>query len=574
MAKRITPADYAVLDGRSYTFAFHNDEEVGRHSWRDIAKKTGFSPKSSRRTERFRRFTRLYLFGRVIRFADSAFAYGNTMRRIRFAVRALSHTPLLTLVVVLSLGLGIGANTAIFSLLYQMVLRSLPVQEPERLVTLTSPPEFKFGRSSSGNAGGQDMIFSYRVFRALEKNPQGMEGVAGFRGFSANLAYANQTTSGNVTLVSGGYFPLLHVQPFMGRLLSPGDDRDGAGNPVAVLSFGYWKDKLGANSALLNQPIRVNGQIFTIVGITRKDFTGTVLGDEPEVYVPMAFKKEMTPGWDGREAYSDYWIYSFARLKPGVTREQAQAALNTVYAGVLEDQVKTVKGRDQKFLQRMAASRITMKDGNFGQSEMRQAGPYADLHSDGGYGPGAADRHGECGEPACWPGRRSDGGNWPSVPRSGAGRGDIMGQLLVEALLMAAGGGVAGILLRLLDRSRDPRHPVRWRDQGLRNRTGMDWPVLLFALGISVASGLFFGLYPAWEAARVSLAITLKDESGQTSAGPGSARVRKVLVCAQVMVSAVLLIPTGLFLKSLVNLMQVDLGMKTENVIAFRSRRR
>ena len=100
------------------------------------------------------------------------------MRRIRFAVRALSHTPLLTLVVVLSLGLGIGANTAIFSLLYQMVLRSLPVQEPERLVTLTSPPEFKFGRSSSGNAGGQDMIFSYRVFRALEKNPQGMQRLA------------------------------------------------------------------------------------------------------------------------------------------------------------------------------------------------------------------------------------------------------------------------------------------------------------------------------------------------------------------------------------------------------------
>ena len=186
------------------------------------------------------------------------------MADLRFAFRALSRSPLLSLVVVLSLGLGIGANTAIFSLLYQAVLRSLPVEKPEELVALSYPGEFKGGRSSSGNSGGMDSIFSYRMFRELERNAQGVTGVAGFRQFSANLAFRNRTIDGSVMVVSGRYFPILGVKPHMGRLIEPEDDVHGGGRPVVVLSHGYWQNRLGGASDVLNQPLRVNGNIFTI----------------------------------------------------------------------------------------------------------------------------------------------------------------------------------------------------------------------------------------------------------------------------------------------------------------------
>src|SRR5579863_1804893 len=159
------------------------------------------------------------------------------MSEIRYAFRILARSPLLTMVVVLSLGLGIGANTAIFSLLYQIILKSLPVEKPDELVFLNSPGEFKSGSDSENNSGGVDAIFSYRMFRELEKNPRGLTGVAGFRKFGANLSYRNQTVSGELIAVSGGYFPILGVKPLAGRLIDPADDVPGGGRPVAVLSY-------------------------------------------------------------------------------------------------------------------------------------------------------------------------------------------------------------------------------------------------------------------------------------------------------------------------------------------------
>src|SRR5262245_56258783 len=157
------------------------------------------------------------------------------MTRIRYAVRSLAKSPLLALVVLLSLGLGIGANTAIFSVMHQIVLASLPVEKPEDLVLITSPGDFKSGRSSTNDAGGMDYIFSYPVFRELEKAPGALTAVAGFDNLGANLAYENQTINGSILIVSGSYFPVLGTRPLIGRLLTPEDDRHGAGNPVAVL---------------------------------------------------------------------------------------------------------------------------------------------------------------------------------------------------------------------------------------------------------------------------------------------------------------------------------------------------
>src|ERR1035437_4713201 len=235
------------------------------------------------------------------------------MARIRFALRSLAKAPLLSLVMVFSLGLGIGANTAIFSLLHQIILRALPVAKPEELVVVTSPAEFKGGRNSTNDAGGMDSIFSYRMFRELEKRPEGVTGLAAFRLIGANLAFGKQTVPDGVLVVSGGYFPVLRVKPLLGRTISPEDDGvppgPGAGNAVAVLGYGYWHDKLGGETSVLNQPIRINGVVFTVVGVAPKGFTGTTLGSEPAAYVPLCFKPRLTPDWTSTDRWSDYWLY-------------------------------------------------------------------------------------------------------------------------------------------------------------------------------------------------------------------------------------------------------------------------
>src|ERR1051326_4514777 len=243
------------------------------------------------------------------------------MRLTRFAIRNLLKSPLVSLAVVLSLGLGIGANTAIFSLLDQMVLRSLPIERPEEIVLVTSPGEFKSGSSRTSNAGGMDYIFNYSVFRALEKQPAGLKGVAGFFPYTSNLAFGKQTVQGRVMIVSGQYFPVLAVQPLVGRLIGPADDT-GGGNPVAVLGYGYWQTRLGGRPEVLNRPLEVNGELFTIVGIAPPGFNGITLGDTPDVYVPMALKPSLTPGWNGTDKYNDYWIYLFGRLHPGRSEER------------------------------------------------------------------------------------------------------------------------------------------------------------------------------------------------------------------------------------------------------------
>lgn len=182
------------------------------------------------------------------------------MAHIRYALRSLANSPLLSLAVVLSLGLGIGANTAIFSLLHQVLL-ALPAPHPEELALLTSLPDFKGGRTSTGKAGDMEYLFNYPVFRSLEEHAQrGVTGVAAFRTLDANLAYRNQTVHGSVMVVSGRYFPYLASGPAFGRTLLPADDVPGAGNPVAVIGYGYWRDKLGGEADVHNQNIRINGQ--------------------------------------------------------------------------------------------------------------------------------------------------------------------------------------------------------------------------------------------------------------------------------------------------------------------------
>jgi predicted permease len=490
------------------------------------------------------------------------------MSRIRFALRSLRKAPLFCLAVVLSLGLGIGANTAVFSLLHQVVLGALPVPRPDELALLTAPSGFRTGHVSASNAGGEDFVFNYQIFRELEKHPVGVVGVAGFFPASAILALGNQTVSGSAMLVSGGYFPVLGVEPLIGRLLAPADDVSGAGNPVAVLGYGYWHDRLGGRAEVLNQPIRVNGQVFTVVGVAREGFNGITLGDTPDVYLPLSFKPLMTPGWDGTNRFDDYWIYCFARLRPGVTRAQAAAGLNQTFAGQMEDYARQKHAWSAWRLERIRRTRLSLVDGRQGNSSRREDARVPLLILMGATVLVLLIALANAANLllARSAGRRRDLAIRASL---GAGRGELMAQMLTEALLLSTAGGIAGIVLagvtqKLLLVEIDGDSPTHFLS------TRLEWPVLLFGLGLAVLTGLAFGLYPAWQASREGLAGTLQDEGGRGSAGRGSARVRRALVCAQVGFSAVLLIPTGLLLRSLVNILHIDLGIRTENVISFK----
>ena len=490
------------------------------------------------------------------------------LTRIRYAIRSLAKAPLLSLVVVLSLGLGIGANTAIYSLLHQVILAALPVANPQQLVLLTAPADTKGGRNSTSGAGDMEYIFSYPMFRELEKRPEGLTGLAAFRGVGANLAYGTQTVSGAVLLVSGGYFPVLGVRPLVGRMIAWEDDRNG-GNPVAVLGYGYWHDRLGASREALNRQIRINGQVFTIVGVAPKSFTGISLGEEAAAYVPLSLQPALEPTHDGTVRWDDFWLYLFGRLQPGVSMARAQAGLNSVFSGLVEEQAKTVKWYNRGTADRVRQSRLTLKEGSHGNSGFRDEARtpvlillaatvlvllIAVANAANLLLARSAERRRELAIRAAM----------------GAGRGEIMGQFLTEAMLLAVAGGLCGLFfasftLQLLLHeitagSETPQYFVTAR---------LDSPVLLFSLAVSLATGLLFGLYPAWEAARVSVAGVLKEEAGQTSGTKAAALVRRALVCAQVVVAAVLLIPTGLLLKSVVNLLHVDLGVRMENVVQF-----
>jgi putative ABC transport system permease protein len=490
------------------------------------------------------------------------------MARIRFALRSLAKAPLLSLIVILSLGLGIGVNTAIFSLLHEVVLSALPIPHPEQIVLITSPGDLKHGRSSSSDSGDMDYIFNWRTFRELEKHTETAT-VAAFCDFYSNIAFSGQTIRGDMMLVSGAYFSVLGVHPFTGRLIDAKDDIPGGGNAIAVLGYRYWQDKLGADPSVLNQTIKVNGQPFTVAGIAPPNFTGTTVGTDPSVYLPISFKPHLTVDWNGTDKLADYWIYLLARLKPGITIPQAEAALNGPYRGIVEEMAATIGGTSDGKIEktpRFLAQKLSLKDGRQGNSGFRDdyRSALKILLAATGLVLLIAMANAANLLLARSVERRKELAIRAAI---GASRWELMAQFLTEALLLAVTGGVAGIAIALVTLKL-----LLTTSSGADSLNGasLNWTVLWFSLGLSIATGIFFGLYPAWDAARTTLSLTLNDESGKASSSRGSARLRTSLVCAQLTIAIVLLVPTGLFLKSLVNLLHVDLGIRTSNVIGFR----
>jgi predicted permease len=486
---------------------------------------------------------------------------------LKFALRTLFKTPFVTVIAIVSLALGIGATAAIFSCFNQMLLESLSVPAPAQLVNLSAPGP-KPGSQSCNQAGDCEEVFSYTMFRDLQKVQTVFTGIAAHRIFGANLAYEGQTLSGEGLLVSGNYFQVLQVQPALGRLFDSNDDRLVGEAPVVVLSHAYWTTRFAADPNVLNKGMIVNGRALTIVGVAPRGFDGTTLGSRPQVFVPITLRAVMEPGfrqWAGRTVY---WAYLFARLRPGVSLETARSALNAQYHAIVND-VEAALQRDMsdKTLAQFRAKPVLLRPGALGQSEARGEAktPLSLLLGVTGFVLLIA-----CANIANLLLARSAARASEMAVRLslGASRTRLIGQLLTESLMLAAFGGIAGILVAHwtlgLIMSLLPGEAARGLALSISPRA------LMFAGGLTLGTGLLFGLFPALHSTRPDLVSTLKNQAGQPSGARGAARFRLALATTQIALSMMLLAASGFFVKSLLNVSRVDLGIKVDHVISFR----
>jgi predicted permease len=488
------------------------------------------------------------------------------MLNLKHAFRTLFKTPFVTVVAIVSLALGIGANAAIFSLFNQLLLQPLPVPEPDRLVNLGAPGP-KPGSQSCGQAGDCDVVFSYAMFRDLERVQTPFTGIAAHVIFGANLAARGQTESGDGMLVSGSYFQVLKLQPAAGRLLTPDDDKTLGESHVVVLSYAYWQRRFASDPSIVGQPLVVNGQSMTVVGVAPRGFDGTTIGAKPAVFAPITMRGFSQPfkGFDNRRSY---WAYLFARLKPGVSIEQARAALATPYHQIITDvEAPLQKGMSEQTLARFKAKPILLEPGSRGQSSVsREAKAPLTLL----LGVTAFVLVIACANIANLLLARGAARAAEMAVRLsiGAGRLQLVRQLLGESLLLAIFGGLGGIVVAQW--TLDLMAALLPRQATDTVVLKIDPIVMAFAGALAIGTGLLFGLFPALHSTRPDLVSALKGQTGQPSGARSAARFRASLATAQIALSMALLVSAGLFTKSLFNVSKVDLGLKADNVIMFR----
>jgi predicted permease len=488
------------------------------------------------------------------------------MHDLRYAFRTLRTTPFVNAVAILSLALGIGANAAIYSLFDQILLRPLPVAAPGELVNLLLPGPIQGNDSCNQSGCGGGIIWSYPMFRDLERSQTVLAGMAGHRIFGASIALGDEPTIGDGIYVTGAYFNTLGLHPALGRLIQPRDNEPGADNMVAVIGHRFWMDRFAGKPDALGQPLRLNGRAYTIVGVAPEGFEGTTLGARPLVYVPMQ-SRVYVGTYKGLENRRDYWVYVFGRRKAGMSREATKEGLDRVIAPILSDvEAPLQKGMSDATMAKFKAKRVVVEPGARGQSSMQGEArtPLGML-----FAITAVVLLIACANIAnLLLARGANRATEMGVRLAlGANRRRLITQLLVESLVLAALGGLVSLLV------------ARWTLQGIAALLPQDaaltlqfsvqLPVMLFAAGLAVATGFLFGLFPALHSTRADLITSIRAGAGQIAGGAVAGRFRTSLAVAQIALSTTLLVSAGLFLKSLVNVSRVDLGIRIDSVATF-----
>jgi predicted permease len=466
------------------------------------------------------------------------------------------------LVAVLSMALGIGANTAIFTLVDQVLLRQLPVESPDQLVLITAEG------SQYGNGWGEGNELSYPRYADLRDHNEVFTGMLGRFPYPLHISFGGRTERVLGELVTGTYFPVLGVGAELGRTFAPNDDTIPNGHPIAVLSHAYWKSRFAGDPHIVGKTLIVSNHPMTIVGVAREGFDGVNKGTATQVFVPLMMVGSLTTLTDAIPDRNMRWVGTFARLRPGVTLEQAKAALQPYYHSLLQMEVKEARfarastGDKESFLK----GTVGLTPALHGRSDLQRelTRPLWMLTAIVGCVLLIA-----CANVANLLLARASGRQREMAVRLavGATRGRILQQLLIESVLIAVLGGIAGVACAtwgaqfLLEFFRDP-------SSTLTISAAPDVRILVFTAVVSIATGVAFGFIPALQSARPGLAPTLKNEGGSVVGG-SSGRLRRVLVVAQVALSLLLLIGAGLFIRSLHNLMTVHSGYDTTHLISF-----
>jgi predicted permease len=484
---------------------------------------------------------------------------------VRFALRQLLKSPAFAIVAILTLALGIGANTAIFTLLDQALLRTLPVSHPEQLVRL------RYVGSNTGriNAFGGDShdYFSYPMYRDLRDKNQVLTGLLADDELQVGVQWDQQSDLASGELVSGNYFDVLGVRPALGRLLVPADDAVQNGDLVVVLSFNYWSSHFGADPRVVGQVLYINGRPFTIVGVTEANFHSVITGYTPKLFVPLATKAIVMPGVNDLEDRRSAWATLVGRLKPGVSREQAEAAMTPLWRSLRATELPDIKDASPLFRKHFVEeSSLQLLDEKRGFSPLREQiqTPLLIVMAMVGLVVLMA-----CvNVSSLLLVRASARVKEMSIRYAmGAGRWQIIRQLLVEGLFLGLLGGSVGLLFAPLVSSFLVRRIAGDTATEMPFSAHPDLRILLFNFGLAFAVSLLFSLAPVLRFLHPDLVNSLKQQT--TTGTGGHLRFRRVSVVVQIGLSLLLLVGAGLFVQTLHNLRSLNVGFSTDHLVTF-----
>jgi predicted permease len=498
---------------------------------------------------------------------------------LRYGLQMLLKHPGFTAVAVLTIALGVGANTALFSVVDAVLLKKLPVSDPDRLVLFSATwDREKFGPSGYNGSNQRDPAtgrtngtsFPFQTFSRLRQEKGALSDVFAFASVDLNLNAGGQAEVASGQVVSGNYYSVLGVPALMGRTINDADDSAGA-PPVAVLSHRYWVSRFGSDQAIVGKQVNLNNIAFTIVGVTPQGFEGTgQVGSSQDVSIPLAWEPQVSGERSYLKGAGIWWLRLMGRLKPGATLEQARATLEGAFQqSVLEHRAarQAQSQNPMRPLEPKDYPRLAIDSGSQGEMNARRflTKPFRLL-----FGVVALVLLIACANVANLLLVRASSRKREIAVRLavGASRWRLIRQLLTESLLLGIIGGGLGVLFALW--IKDSLLAVAdWSSRGMAIlNPRLDLRVLGFTLGLSCLTGIIFGIVPALRATRMDLTPTLKD-TGRGSSGYTRSLLSKSLVVAQVSISMLLLIGAGLLIRTLRNLQHVETGFNERNLLLF-----